>query len=68
MDLRLDGKAAAVAEGLAEIGAGVELQGGEVGVQRQAEDAVLLDTSDIGLEESVDALCAIIAARREELA
>ena len=34
---------------------------------KQAEDAVLLDTSDIGLEESVDALCAIIAARLEEL-
>lgn len=34
---------------------------------RQAEDAVLLDTSHIGLEESVDALCAIIAARREKL-
>ncbi len=35
---------------------------------KQAEDAVLLDTSEIGLEESVDALCAIIAARLEELA
>lgn len=32
---------------------------------KQAEDAVLLDTSDIGLEESVEALCAIIAAALE---
>lgn len=30
---------------------------------RQAEDAVLLDTSELGLEESVDALCALIADR-----
>jgi len=35
---------------------------------KQAEDAVLLDTSDIGLEESVDALCGIIAKRLGELA
>lgn len=33
---------------------------------RQAEDAVLLDTSEIGLEESVDALCALIAGRMEQ--
>ena len=35
---------------------------------KQAEDAVLLDTSEIGLEESVDALCAIIEKRMGELA
>lgn len=33
---------------------------------KQAEDAVLLDTSEIGLEESADALCAIISSRMEE--
>ena len=35
---------------------------------KQAEDAVLLDTSEIGLEESVDALCAVIEKRLGELA
>ena len=33
---------------------------------RQAEDAVLLDTSDIGFDESLDRLCAIIAHRLEQ--
>ena len=32
----------------------------------QAEDAVLLDTSDIGFEESLDRLCAVIAAQLEK--
>ena len=35
---------------------------------RQAEDAVLLDTSELTLEESIDALCALIAQKLEEQA
>lgn len=33
---------------------------------RQADDAVLLDTSDIGFDESLERLCGIIAARLEK--
>ena len=35
---------------------------------RQAEDAVLLDTSDIGFDESLERLCAIIGAQLEKKA
>ena len=35
---------------------------------RQAEDAILLDTSDIGFDESLERLCAIIAAQLEKKA
>ena len=33
---------------------------------RQADDAVLLDTSDIGFDESLDRLCGIIGAQLEK--
>ena len=34
---------------------------------RRAEDAVLLDTSDLSFDESYQVLCDLIAKRREEL-